>query len=59
MLRSNCCASSGQWIEHRSGVWIMATVHPAYVPRVAPADRTRVYAQFVADLRRIPNALSP
>ena len=46
----------GRWIEHRSGAWIMATVHPAYVLRVSPTDRERVYAEFVADLRRIANA---
>src|SRR6185312_9797004 len=43
----------GQWIEHRSGARIMATVHPAYVLRVNPADREQVYAQFVADLRQL------
>ena len=46
----------GRWIEHRSGARIMATVHPAYVLRVSPTDRERVYAEFVADLRRIANA---
>jgi DNA polymerase len=46
----------GQWIEHRSGALIMATVHPAYVLRVSPGDRERVYAQFVADLRQVTNA---
>ena len=45
----------GRWIEHRCA-WIMATVHPAYVLRASPADRERVYAEFVADLRRIANA---
>jgi len=41
----------GRWIEHRSGARVMATVHPAYVLRVSPSDRERVYAEFVADLR--------
>ena len=41
----------GRWIEHRSGARVMATVHPAYVLRVSPTDRERVYAEFVADLR--------
>jgi uracil-DNA glycosylase family protein len=47
----------GQWIEHRSGARVMATVHPAYVLRVSPADRERVYAEFVADLRHIDPTL--
>ena len=43
----------GRWIEHRSGARVMATVHPAYVLRVSPTDRERVYAEFVADLRHV------
>jgi len=43
----------GRWIEHRSGARVMATVHPAYVLRVSPADRERVYAECVADLRHV------
>ena len=46
----------GQWNEHRSAARVMATVHPAYVLRVNPKDRARVYADFIADLRQIAKA---
>jgi uracil-DNA glycosylase family protein len=49
----------GRWIEHRSGARVMATVHPAYVLRVNPADRERVYAEFVADLRHVASDSAP
>ena len=45
----------GRWIKHGSGQ-VMATVHPAYVLRVGPDNRARVYAEFVADLRQIAKA---
>jgi uracil-DNA glycosylase family protein len=48
----------GAWLQHASGMRIMATVHPSYVLRVAPEDRARVYAEFVADLQRIAGALA-
>jgi DNA polymerase len=48
----------GRWIEHGSGAHVMATVHPAYVLRVSPDDRARVYAEFVVDLRQIAKASS-
>src|SRR5205814_3956779 len=41
----------GQWLEPHQGLRIMATVHPAYILRVAPEDRPRVYAEFLADLQ--------
>ena len=46
----------GRWIEHDSGARVMATVHPAYVLRVSPDDRARVYADFAADLRQVAKA---
>jgi hypothetical protein len=33
-------------------------VHPSYVLRVAPQDRARVYAEFLADLQRVGEALA-
>lgn len=47
----------GRWFEQADGARVMATVHPSYVLRVAPADRAQVYAEFVADLRQIATAL--
>ena len=47
----------GRWLDQDTGMRIMATVHPSYVLRVAPEDRAHVYAEFLADLRRIPDAL--
>lgn len=46
----------GRWREQADGTRIMATVHPSYVLRVDPADRARVYAEFLADLRLIAAA---
>ena len=49
----------GQWREGANGMRILATVHPSYVLRVAPEDRARVYAEFLADLRTVAAALAP
>jgi len=48
----------GEWIPHASGMRVMATVHPSYVLRVSPEDRAGVYAEFLADLRRVGKALA-
>jgi len=48
----------GQWLQQGTDLRILATVHPSYVLRVQPADRARVYAEFLADLRSVAAALA-
>ena len=46
----------GEWIQLKSGVWALGTVHPSAILR-AQERRDQEYAAFVRDLKKLAERL--